>query len=193
MAARSNSNVNGAPKKLPKAATAALVIIVCAVTLAAMFEMGIFNGFTNLGGDNSPQPSLSPARNLVGTWKTAIATQFLIQIDGSDVGSQDRTMTWKITSTSQESVVNVEITFSTSNTQVQMGSGYVPDVSPMGLKGTISGTRLTLTNTANYYKETVGEFTFTTDYIQGTWHDHWEMLYDQNVYTATNGLKMDKQ
>jgi hypothetical protein len=187
---------NNAAKKVPKGQIAAAIVLVVSVTLALMISSGFFDdygGFDFNFNDEGPSPTLSPARNLEGTWKTEFATKFYIQIDGEEVGSQDRVMTWIITPTSQESVVNVEVRFSTSNTQLEPDSGYVPDVSPMFLTGTISGTRLTLENNANYYKETVGEFSFTTDYIQGTWHDHWEMLYEQNVYTNTNGLKMDRQ
>jgi hypothetical protein len=29
--------------------------------------------------------------------------------------------------------------------------------------------------------------------MEGTWHDHWEGAYEQNVYTQINGLKLMKQ
>jgi hypothetical protein len=29
--------------------------------------------------------------------------------------------------------------------------------------------------------------------MEGTWHDHWTGAYEQNAYTATNGLKLMKQ
>jgi hypothetical protein len=64
-----------------------------------------------------------------------------------------------------------------------------PDVSPMFLTSTISGTRLTL-KTGD---RTVGEFSFTTDIITGTWSDHWSMVYEQEVYTATTGLILARQ
>jgi hypothetical protein len=187
---------NNATKKAPIGQIVAVIVLVVSVTLGLMISGGFFEDFEGFNfnfNDEGTSSTLSPARNLEGTWKTEFATKFFIQIDGEDVGSQDRIMTWIITPTSQESIVNVEVRFSSSNTQVEQYSGYVPDVSPMFLTGTISGTRLTLENTANYYKEPIGEFSFTTDYIQGTWHDHWEMLYEQNVYTSTNGLKLDRQ
>ena len=66
--------------------------------------------------------------------------------------------------------------------------------------GTIDGTKLTL----NVNNEgsiglplnqvgSVGEFTFTSTQMQGTWHDHWDGVYEQSVYTATNSLKLMKQ
>ncbi len=141
-----------------------------------------------------PQPTtLTPARDLTGTWKTAFPTKFNIQIDGEEVGYENRTMTWVITKTSSENIVNVEVTFTGTGREIVANSGYTPDVSPMLLKGTISGTRLTLEASANFYCEPVGEFNFTTDIIDGTWHDHWELLYEQNVYTSTNGLTLARQ
>jgi hypothetical protein len=74
---------------------------------------------------------------------------------------------------------------------------YTPDVSPMFLTGTISGTQLTLTQDADQGNidqiGSVGVFTFTTTQMEGTWHDHWEGGYEQNVYTQTNALKLLKQ
>ena len=104
-------------------------------------------------------------------------------------------MTWKITETSDENVVNVEVSFAVSNRQLVSGSGYTPDVSLMFLTGTIRGTRLTLTTGGGQFSEsrTVGEFSFTTDIITGTWSDHWSMVYEQEVYTATNSLILSKQ
>jgi len=144
---------------------------------------------------------ISPARNLVGTWKTTFPVKFYIKTDFEtfgelqDVGSENRTMTWIITATSDENVVNVEVHFTGSNLQLVTGSGYVPDVSPMFYIGRISGARLTL-EIGDYEsigpKPTqigfVGEFTFTSWCITGTWHDHWELVYAQEVYTATNSL-----
>ena len=53
----------------------------------------------------------------------------------TDVGSEDRTMTWTITSTDKENIVFVYIEFSYSNRQLTAGSAYTPDVSPMQLTG----------------------------------------------------------
>ena len=99
-------------------------------------------------------------------------------------------MTWTITATGDENVVNVEVYFAVSNRQLVSGSGYKPDVSPMFLTGKISGTRLALKTGDN---STIGEFNFTTDIITGTWTDHWSMVYEQEVYTATNSLILVRQ
>jgi hypothetical protein len=185
------------PKKMPKLQIAAIVIVSFVVTIAILYSMGIFDEFQATDAVN-PTP-LSPARNLEGTWKTTFPVTFYIKTDFEtgelqDVGSENRTMTWKITGTSDEHVVNVEVSFAVSNRQLASGSGYVPDVSPNFYTGTISGTRLTL-KTGDQYSEsgTVGEFSFTTDIITGTWNDKWSIAYEQQVYTATNTLILTRQ
>lgn len=140
-------------------------------------------------------PSLSPVRDLEGTWKTSFSTKFFIKTDFSsaqleDVGSENRTMTWVITSTSNKNVVNIEITFAVSNRDLISDSGYTPDVSPMYVQGIISGSRLTLQSSND---GTIGQFEFTSDIIHGTWDDNWTEAYSQEVYTATNGLTLARQ
>jgi len=139
-------------------------------------------------------PTLTAARDLVGTWQTSSATKFYIKTDFAtgqleDVGSEDRTMTWTITATGDENTVDVEVQFSYSNRQLIDQSGYTPDVSPMFLTGTISGSRLTLQDG----DRTVGTFDFTSDIIHGTWDDHWTLAFEQEVYTSTNGLTLMRQ
>jgi hypothetical protein len=176
---------------MSKLQTAAIVIIAFTVTIASLYYLGVFDEFQAL----SPTP-LTPARNLEGTWKTTFAVKFYIKTDFDtfgelkDVGSENRTVTWIITGTSDENEVNVEVRFTVSNRQLASDSGYVPDVSPNFLTGTISGTRLTLTEGGS---RTVGEFSFTTDIITGTWSDRWSMVYEQEVYTATNSLILTRQ
>jgi hypothetical protein len=195
--AASNS-VKQAPKQMSKLQTAAIIIIAFTVVFAAFYTLGVFDDFFQTQTSQNPQntPPLTPARNLEGTWKTAFPVTFYIKTDFEsfgdlqDVGSENRTMTWIITATSDENVVNVEVRFMVSNRLLVADSGYTPDVSPMFYKGVISGTRLTLETGDN---STVGEFNFTTDIMTGTWSDHWSMVYEQQVYTATNALILTRQ
>jgi hypothetical protein len=127
--------------------------------------------------------------------KFYIKTDFETFGELQDVGSENRTMTLTITRTNDENVVDVEVQFTTSNRQLEAGSGYTPDVSPMFLMGSISGSRLTLTTGGSTLSDSsvIGEFSFTTDILTGTWDDHWSMAYEQQVYTATNSLVLMKQ
>lgn len=182
----------------------AVIIVVCLV--GALYFSGAFDSFTALSTNNGNSGNnsgvLSPTRSIIGTWQTSFPTEFTVATDYEDfstlkdVGTQNRTMTWTITGTSDESVVNVEVEFAVTSQSIATGSGYVPDVSPMSYTGIINGTQLTLTkDSAGGIDQigTVGVFTFTTDLMQGTWHDHWEGVWGQNVYTPTNGLKLLKQ
>jgi hypothetical protein len=193
----------------PKNKVKAIQIIPVVIIIVSVFGALYFNGFLdsfisnqNSTGLTSDGGKLSPTRDVEGTWKTTFPTQFVIATDYesfgqlSDVGTEDRTMIWTITPTSDVSVVVVNIQFTYSNRQLISGSGYTPDVSPMQLRGVINGTQLTLFNgNAGPIEQigSVGVFTFTSTQMEGTWHDHWNGAYEQNVYTATDGLKLMKQ
>jgi heme/copper-type cytochrome/quinol oxidase subunit 2 len=185
-----------APKQLSKLQTVAIIIIAFVVVFASFYYLGFFDEFQpSTNTDTQGATSLTPARELEGTWKTAFPVTFYIRTDFEtfgvlqEVGSENRSMIWTITATSDENVVDVEVQFTVSNRQLIADSGYTPDVSPMFLKGIISGTRLTL-KTGD---RTVAECNFTTDIITATWSDHWSMAYEQEVYTATNSLILTRQ
>ena len=175
-----------------------MILIVSIV--GALYFTGFFNDV--IGNPISDGGKLTPTRDIVGTWKTTLSTQFTIATDYqnfgqlADVGSEERTMTWTITGTSDEHTVIVDVQFTYSNRQLVQGSGYTPDVSSMQLTGIINGTQLTLTKgDAGPIEQigSVGVFTFTSSQMEGTWHDHWNGVYEQNVYTATNAMKLMKQ
>jgi hypothetical protein len=199
------NNSQPKPKSKANAAQIVPVVILIGCVIGAFYFSGFFDDFITPQQQGTPDATpntLTPMRDLVGTWKTTFDTQFVIATDYEDfqnlkdVGSEDRMMTWTITGTNKENIVLVDITFSYSNRQLSSGSGYTPDVSPMQLTGIVNGTQLTLVKGDSGPIEqigSIGQFTFTTHQMQGTWHDHWEGVYEQNVYTATNGLKLEKQ
>lgn len=196
-------NTKQVPKKMPKVQIAAIVVLSFVVIIGAFYFLGVFDDFQTIADQNQiineNQTPLTPARGLEGTWKTAFPVKFYIKTDFQtgdlqDIGSENRTMTWVITKTSDENVVNVEVSFSISDRQIVSGTGYVPDVSPNFYTGLISGTRLTL-KTGDKFSETgtVGEFNFTTDIMTGTWSDKWDIAYEQQVYTPTNTLILTRK
>jgi hypothetical protein len=197
------------PKSKVKLSQIIPVFIIVASFAGALYFSGFFDSFTS---DQSPTDftnniisdggKLTPTRDIEGTWKTTFSTQFTIATDYenfghlTNVGTEDRIMTWTITGTSDEHVVLVNVQFDYSNRQLASASGYTPDTSFMQLTGIINGTQLTLTKgNAGPIEQigTVGEFTFTSTQMEGTWHDHWTGVWEQNVYTSTNGLKLTKQ
>lgn len=176
-----------------KASNVVPVVILVVSVIGTLYFLGYFNNLN----------VLTPTRDIVGTWKTTFSTKFNIATDWSngyleDVGSENRIMTWTITSTDQENIVKVQVEFSYSNRHLIPDSGYTPDISPTYYTGIINGTQLILTTPdVHPIKQigSVGVFTFTTHNMEGTWHNHWGVYdYDtQNVYTSTNGLKLIKQ
>lgn len=111
-----------------------------------------------------------------------------------DVAMDNRDVTMEIKETGDNSI-DIIMSFFTSNFSItnencDNSSGYTPDVSPMFLQGSISSTKLTISNSDN---QVLGIFNFTTDLMEGTWDDSWCMLYCQNVYTKTNQLKLTLQ
>lgn len=138
--------------------------------------------------------ALTPGPFLAGTWRTAFVTNFNIQTTASGslqyVGSEQRTMTWTISRTFNPTVVSVDVSFVVVSKSI---SGmYVPDVSPNTYEGRISGTRLTLVDPESllFEERIVGEFSFTSTSIMGTWNDSWTGMYFQMVYTSVNGLTL---
>lgn len=187
------------PANKPKGKIKASTIIPVVIIIGCLIGVFYFSGFF---GDSSNSGVLSPTRDIEGTWKTSIPTEFTLAtnyddfVNLKDVGAENRTMTWQITGTDDPNVVNVDVTFTITGQTVQYDSGYTEDVSPMQLTGVVNGTQLTLTKASAGGIDqvgTVGVFTFTSTQMQGTWHDHWEGVWEQNVYTATNGLKLMKQ
>ena len=146
------------------------------------------------------QGTLTAARKIEGTWRTNLPIKFYIKTDFctgvlEDVAMENRDVTMKIKATG-DNYVDITMSFLTSNFSIvnqncnNNNTGYVPDVSPMFLKGTISSTELTISDSNN---QTFGVFTFTTDLMEGTWNDSWCMVYCQNVYTETNQFKLSLQ
>ena len=150
-------------------------------------------------GCSSDNGLLTPARKIIGTWKTSMPVQFNIETNyctGSFnlVATENRTVTFVITKGSTDSDVNIQMSFvgtdftrtAFTNTSCIGGStGYIPEVSPSFYSGTISGVNLTV--------DGVGTFSFTTDNMMGTYDRSSKGVFDQRVYTGTNQLKLYKQ
>ncbi len=148
---------------------------------------------------------LSPARNLIGTWKTSIPVTFYYQSDFCNgmngvpetTAQASWTMTWVITKYNGDSnKVNISLNYSTSNYQTVQSScnggsdGYVPLVTPDGMVGTISSSSL---NAVDDNNGITFKGNFTTHNITGTWN-MWDcILYCTGTYTNTNALILNKQ
>jgi hypothetical protein len=130
------SPLNKPKNKLKVTQIIPIVIIIVAITGALYFSGFLNNNISNQNYTNSNDTpfydgdKLTPTRDIEGTWKTTFTTQFTIATDYenfgllSEVGTEDRIMTWTIIGTNDEHVVLVNIQFTYSNRQIVSGSGY---------------------------------------------------------------------
>lgn len=169
------------------------------LALLAIVVMGLLvTGCGGEDGDSGAGNNLTPARKLVGTWKAPLPVKVNFETDFCDFGTLSLVLTqmWDITFVITEGIdenhVDVKMTFIPSNTTIVggcSGTGVVPEVSPMYLKGTISSSRMDVA----YGSTPAGVFNFTTDILTGTFDFTWSGVYDQREYTATNGLTLIRQ
>jgi hypothetical protein len=156
--------------------------------------------FSNCSKEDEINDSLTPARNITGTWKTSFAVKFYICTDFCSssldvIGNEDWMVTWEITEIAgRDDSVNVKMTYTRTNFQVTNtnctdGTGYIPEPSPMFLTAKISSALFKL----YYGNDRIGDFSFTTDLMQGTFDYQWCMLFCQRMYTETNQLKLMRQ
>jgi hypothetical protein len=140
---------------------------------------------------------LSAARNLVGTWTTAFPVPVYFDntwcsSSPTTVLSQDWDATWVITKGDNDNTVNIQMNFSTSNSQNLGGcpdTGVVPEVSPLFLTGNISGSKMTLMAG----QDSAGVFDFTTDNIQGDFDYTWCELDCQREHSENRTFILGKQ
>jgi len=144
--------------------------------------------------------SLTPARDITGIWKTTFPAKFYICTDYCTndlevIGDENWMVTWEITEIpGLEDSVNVKMTYTRSGFQVTNsgcdgGTGYIPEPSPMFLTAKISSALLKL----YYNDEKIGDFGFTTDFMEGTFDYSWCLPFCQRMYTETNQLKLTRQ
>jgi len=145
---------------------------------------------------------LSPARDITGVWMTNFPVTFYFQTDFCtpnliDVASEERIITWEIEEIDDNNVL-ITINFTNSNFTVTTdqcpnnNTGVVPDIPTDFVQGVISSSGMTVTEFENT-NNVLGEFTFTTDLMTGTWDVLECFIYCQRVYTLTNEYKLMRQ
>ncbi len=170
----------GAPIKMGKNAQI-FIALALLLLIIAVIAMAVGSGGGGEGGGG-----------LAGTWVGT--ADFNIATDANTFdgtleyfGYETRAVTWTITA--QSGGYEIEYTYDLVSRNLQDGSMYVPDVTPIYLSGTLSGSTLTVETDGRV----VGTFTLNGNTVTGTWDDDWTMLYRQRVYTDTDGLTLTKQ
>lgn len=149
-----------------------------------------------LGGSSG----LSAARQLKGTWKTTVASTFYYYSDAcgtySRVAKTQIGMQWNITETG-DNTVDIEL-YKTGSSSVQLLVSqncalYVPLVTPVSLKGTISSSQLTIKDSK---ARIVGSFSITTDNLAGDFSSAFDKycgIYCTGMDTDSKAVILVKQ
>lgn len=152
-------------------------------------------------GCEDDTPDLTPAREIVGTWRMAFPVTFYYETTRCDfvtmqlMASEKRLVTWLISENSSDpdgNTVRITMTYDDSDytyIQLCMGStGVIPEVRPMYLTGTINGAYLTVKSG----ESVVGEFSFTTSNMEGNWDATTCSIWCQHCYTVNREFKLNK-
>ena len=147
-------------------------------------------------------PALTMARQLEGTWQTAVPVTFYYQTNfcsgkKETVATSKWNVTWTLTAVSGfENVLDVEMRFSrASSTPVASscgngGNGWVPLVSPTFFRATVSSSAFTASDAQSGINV---PGSYTTDLMSVTWN-HWEcLIYCSGEFTNASELKLVRQ
>ncbi|MDQ8165545.1 MAG: hypothetical protein P3A28_07305 [Gemmatimonadota bacterium] len=150
------------------------------------------------GLTNSPTTALTPARSLVGTWRTAIAFPVTIQTDAcgsrQEVGRANWMVTWNVRDVAGfTNVIDVDMSVSYSGL-TPVGScglaGWVP-FPPQTIRLCVSSSQITGCTGTNY-KNGQAFGPFTSNLMSLTW-THWEcIVVCYGEVSATNEMKLVK-
>lgn len=174
----------------------ALSLLCATVLVVALASCNV----PSLTSDTTNVP-LTPARQLAGTWSTAIAVPMNYHTDfcGPDqvVATSKWNVTWILTAVEGfTNVLDVEMHYTTSSTtrvpsNCGNGSnGYVPLPAPIFLRMTVSSSAFTAKDTNN------GIFvsgSYTTNLMNGTWTHNDCLIYCFGENSPTGEFKMVKQ
>lgn len=150
----------------------------------------------------APKNALTPARELEGTWTTALPVTFSYQTDFCAGGKQTVAqalwnVTWEVTAVEGfENVLDIEMRFSRgSSTPVSSGcgnsaNGWVPLVSPTFLEATVSSSAITAYDQGSGIS---AAGSYTTDLMSVTWIHYECLIYCFGEYTASQALKLVRQ
>jgi hypothetical protein len=131
---------------------------------------------------------------LAGTWETTQPALFLIKTNWptgnmTDIGYENRTMTFVITGTDDPSIVYVDVTYSVVYSSIGQDAMYGPEPSPQRYEGKVNGSMLLVEQGGLN-----AEFYFNGVTLAGYWNDTLAYSYfTENVSSGQDGISMDLQ
>ena len=153
----------------------------------------IFLVSCNSDEENNP---VTPANKFVGKWKSDNPILVKVKTDFCtnslvDVATMEWTVNWVVTETNNPNVVDIVMTYNTSNFTVTnpectFGAGYVPEPSPLYIKGYITDNTITI----EYDDQEILTMDYVNNDITGELRYSYCLVYCQEIYTNENDFEV---
>lgn len=136
------------------------------------------------------------AEQLEGRWATEEPIPMIVKTDFctgtlEPVATEDWSIEWVIKKTSDDQLVEITMTFyrsnfTVTNTNCSLGTGYVPEPSPMFLEGHIDGHSVTIM----YGDDELGVYDFVDNELSGDFSYSYCLIYCQEITAQPDGFSL---
>lgn len=140
----------------------------------------------------------TPSSKFLGKYKSIDPILVKIKTDYcsfelTDVATIEWDVFWEVKETSDPNVVDIVMTYSShdfqiTNSECTYGAGYLPEPSPLYIKGNISGDILTII----YDDQEFGTFNFADNEFEGEMKYSYCIAFCQEIYTDDNDFNIQK-
>ena len=140
----------------------------------------------------------SPANKFLGKYKSLEPILVKIKTDYctsnvEDVATIQWDVNWEVKETATENVLDIVMTYSShdfqiTNSECTFGAGYLPEPSPLFIKGYISGETLTI----EYDNQEIGSFNFVENEFVGSMKYSYCIAFCQEIYTDDYSFSIQK-
>lgn len=141
-------------------------------------------------------PVNTPANQFVGKWKSEVPIPVKVKTDFctnvlEDVATMDWDVRWEITETDDPNVVNITMSYTSSNFTVinpgcNSGTGYLPEPQPVFMKGYITNNTLSV----EYDDQEIFSVDYVNNKMTGELRYSYCVLYCQEIYTEENNFSI---
>lgn len=136
------------------------------------------------------------ADQLEGSWATEEPIPMIVKTDFctgtlEPVATEDWSIEWEIKKTSDDHLVEITMTyyrsnFTVTNADCALGTGYVPEPSPMFLEGHIDGHSVTIM----YGGNELGVYDYVDNQLSGDFSYSYCLIYCQEITAEPDGFSL---